>query len=301
MIADNPVAHMRVLKPYPFVYCFYDGRIPDVRLHSERENWLDDGGFSLGTASYAIVDRDDALIYDTHLTTAHARKIRKFIEALDVKRMRVVVSHCHLDHVAGNEPFADCEIIAHEKTLAHLVRNKAAIEAGTFHGPPPIDPLVLPNRIYQGEMRIEVGRLSVMLRHATIHSDDETLLHFDDFGLLLAGDTLEDTVTYVSDPGALDIHLAELDRLWDFNISRILPNHGDPDIIKDGGYQKPLIRATQQYIRSLKRCVDEPPLRDADLRTFIAGPLEAGWVNYFEPYETVHRQNVKEVLAASLS
>src|SRR5205823_13420087 len=97
--------------------------------------------------------RDDALIYDTHLTTAHARKIRKFIEALDVKRMRVVVSHCHLDHVAGNEPFADCEIIAHEKTLAHLVRNKAAIEAGTFHGPPPIDPLVLPKRTYGGEMR----------------------------------------------------------------------------------------------------------------------------------------------------
>ena len=150
-----------------------------------------------------------------------------------------------------------------------------------------------------GEDPCEV--LAVMLRQANIHSDDETLLHFEDSGLLLAGDTLEDTVTYVSDPKALDVHLAELDRLWSFNISRILPNHGDPDIIKHGGYQKQLIRATQQYIRSLKRCVEEPELRDAELRTVIAVPLQAGWVNYFEPYEEVHRQNVKEVLAASLS
>jgi cyclase len=300
MIASDPIAHLRVFKPYPFVYCFYDGRIPDVRLHSESENWLDDGGFSLGTASYAILDEDDALLYDTHLTTAHARKVRKFIEALGAKRLRVVVSHCHLDHVAGNEPFADCEIIAHERTLAHLLRNRAAIEAGTFDGMPAINPLVLPNRTYEGEMRLDVGRLSILLRHANIHSDDETLIHFEDFGLLLAGDTLEDTVTYVSDPKALDIHLTELDRLWEFNISRILPNHGDPDVIKGGGYPKALIRATQQYLRSLKRCVSEPALREADLKTFIAGPLQAGWVNYFPPYEAVHRQNIKEVLAANL-
>ena len=82
MIATDLVEHLRVFRPYSFVYCFYDGRIPNVRLHSEDENWLDDGGYSLGTASYAIVDGDDALIYDTHLTRAHARKIREFIEAL---------------------------------------------------------------------------------------------------------------------------------------------------------------------------------------------------------------------------
>lgn len=299
MIEPNPVAHLRVLKPLPFVYAFYDGRIPNVRLHSEAENWLDDGGFSLGTASYALVDEDDALVYDAHLSIAHARKIRLFLERMGVKRMRLVVSHHHLDHVAGNEAFADCEIIAHQLTLDHLVANRAGIESGSYHGAPAISPLILPTTVYENHLRLEVGRLDVHLRHANIHSDDETLLHIEDLSLLFAGDTLEDTVTYVAEPKALDTHLAELDRLWSWPISRILPNHGDPNIISAGGYEKTLIRATQQYIRMLKRCIGEPELREQDLSTLIAGPLQAKWVNYFAPYEGVHRHNVAKVAAAS--
>ena len=48
----------------------------------------------------------------------------------------------------------------------------------------------------------------------------------------------------------------------------------------------------------LKRCVGEPELRAADLATLIAGPLQAKWVNYFAPYEAVHRNNLAAVVAA---
>ena len=51
----------------------------------------------------------------------------------------------------------------------------------------------------------------------------------------------------------------------------------------------------------LKRMATEPELRDQDLRHIIAGPLEAGWVNYFEPYEAVHKSNVEMVLKAKLN
>lgn len=301
MIEQNPVKHLRVLKPLPFVYAFYDGRVPNVRLHSEAENWLDDGGFSLGIASYVLMDEDDILVYDTHLSVAHARKIRAFLDRLGPKRIRVVLSHWHLDHIAGNEAFADCEIIAHERTFGHMTRNRAGIEAATYHGEPAISPLVLPNRVYEDHLKLDVGRLRVHLRHANIHSDDATLLHIEDLQLLFAGDALEDTVTYVSDPKALDTHLSELDRLWSWPVSRILPNHGDPLVIAAGGYERTLIRATQQYVRMLKRMTAEPELREQDLSTLIAGPLQAKWVNYFAPYEGVHRNNVKEVVAANVS
>jgi glyoxylase-like metal-dependent hydrolase (beta-lactamase superfamily II) len=283
MILADKTAHLRMLKPFPFVYAFYDGRIANTRLYGEGGNWLDDGGYVLGTASYAIVDEDDALIYDTHLSIEHALKIRRFIEALGVKRMRVVTSHWHLDHVVGNAGFADCEIIANTRTLAHLTEYRAAIEAGTFHGPPAIDPLVLPNTTFETHLRLDVGRLPVDLHLANIHSDDETVLHLQEFGLLFAADTMEDTVTYVAEPKALDTHLAELDRLWGWTINKILPNHGDPDVIAGGGYLKTLIRATQQYVRGLKRCITEPELRDTPLREFIAGPLQTKWVNYSHP------------------
>jgi cyclase len=108
-------------------------------------------------------------------------------------------------------------------------------------------------------------------------------------------------VTFVAEPKALDTHLAELDRLWNWPIARILPNHGDPLIILAGGYEKPFIRATQQYVRMLKRCIGAPELRGQALAKLIAGPLQAKWVNYFAPYEDVHRNNVRKVVAASLS
>jgi cyclase len=112
---------------------------------------------------------------------------------------------------------------------------------------------------------------------------------------------MEDTVTYVGEPEHSETHLKELDRLWALAPAHILPNHGDPEIIALGGYEKTFIRATQQYIRILKRCAIEPELREKPLRDLIAGPLELGWVNLFEPYEAIHQQNMKRVLDAKLS
>ena len=176
LILADKTAHLRVLKPLPFVYAFYDGRVPNARLHRMAITGSTMAAMSLGTASYAIVDEDDALIYDTHLSVDHGLKIRRFIEALGVKRMRVVPSHRHLDHVAGNAAFADCEIIANTRTLAHLERQREAIEAGTFHGPPAINPLVLPNKTFETHLRLDVGRIPVDLHLADIHSDDATVL-----------------------------------------------------------------------------------------------------------------------------
>jgi hypothetical protein len=68
-------------------------------------------------------------------------------------------------------------------------------------------------------------------------------------------------------------------------------------VIAAGGYSRDLVRATQQYIAALRRCGDDPRLRSTPLRELIAGPLDAGWVNYFEPYEAVHRENIEAVLA----
>jgi cyclase len=292
--------HLRVLRPAPSIYAFYDGRVEGYRF-AEGENWVDNGALSLGISSYAIVDRADALVYDTHVTTQHAAFIRHTLADAGVKNFTVVLSHWHLDHVAGTEAFADCRIISNKRTLDHLTQRKAAIESGTSSGPPAINPLILPTQAFEGRMQLQVGNLTIDLIEANIHSDDATVLWLASERVLLAGDTLEDTVTYVGEPENFDIHLADLDRLWALNPARILPNHGDPEIIVLGGYEKTFIRANQQYIRMLKRCVSEPDLRSKPLHEVITGPLEAGWVNLYAPYEAIHRQNIEMVLAAKLS
>jgi glyoxylase-like metal-dependent hydrolase (beta-lactamase superfamily II) len=290
--------HLRILTPAENVLAFYDGRVEGYRF-AEGANWVDDGALSLGIASYAVIDGDHALVYDTHVTLDHARAVRKALEDRGVRRFTVVLSHWHLDHIAGNAVFSDCEIIANARTAEHLASRKAAIESGTHEGPPAIAPLVLPTRTFSGRMTLKIGGLALELIEADIHSDDATVVWLPGQRLLLAGDTMEDTVTYVVEPEGLDRHLADLDRLAGLDPARILPNHGDPDRIASGGYAKSFIRATQQYIRALKRTVSEEDLRQIPLKELVAGPLQAGWISYYAPYEDIHRGNIETVMRAA--
>lgn len=285
---------MQILRPYPNLYAFYDGRIPGIRAHSPAPNWLDDGAFTLGTASFAIVEGPEALVYDAHMSLAHAGKIRSFLEAQGVRHMRLVVSHWHTDHVAGNAVFGDCEIIANRFTQEALVANRDGLENNN----PPIRPLVMPNRLFDRELELRVGETVVELRHLDIHSYDETVALLPQSGVLLAGDTLEDTVTYVSEPDRLDRHLLDLARMESWEFERILPNHGSLERIAAGGYGREFITATRLYVEKLLRLKDEPELANQDMRSFAAEALATGGVEYFDAYEPVHANNVREVLAA---
>lgn len=286
---------MLVLHPADGIYAFYDGRVQGRRFAQE-PNWVDEGALSLGIASYAVVDGDEALVYDTHISVGHAAEVRSTLEEVGVTKFTVLLSHCHLDHVAGTESFSDCEILAGRRTADRLARNRVAIQNGTLEGPPAIDPLVLPTRVLEGHAPLSVGRHRLELIPVNIHSDDATVVWLPEPRILLAGDTMEDTVTYVDEPESFDAHLRDLEHLDALGPMRILPNHGDPDVIAGNGYSRGLNRATQQYIRALMRIREEPERRTTELRELIAGPLGAGWINYFEPYETVHRANLRTVL-----
>ena len=289
--------HLRVIEPQRGILAFYDGRIEGHRF-ADSDNWVDDGALSLGIASFALVEGDEAIVYDTHVSVPHAEAIRSELGRRGVRRFTVVLSQGHLDHVAGTAAFTDCEVIANARTAAHMARCKMAIEAGTHHGPPAISPLVMPTRLFEGEMQLKLGSRDVRLIEADIHSDDATVIWLPDARILLAGDTLEDTVTYVAQADHFERHLADLDRLSALEPAFILPNHGDPDIIAAGGYGKSLIPATQAYVRNLMRAAREPGLRDLTLREFVAPLIADGWVTYFEPYEAVHKGNIAATLAA---
>ncbi len=295
----NLTRHLRVLEPRPGILAFYDGQVPGQRF-APQDNWVDDGALSLGIASYAVISGDEALVYDTQVSVAHAEVVRLALQARGVRRIRVVLSHWHLDHVAGTAAFAGCEVIANRRTLAHLAARRAVIEAGRDHGPPAICPLMLPDVVYSGEMRLRVGARHVTLIEANIRSDDATVLWLPDDCILLAGDTVEDCATYVGEPADFASHLAELDRLAALGAKVVLPCHGDPEIIAAGGYGPGLLAATGRYIRWLQRLEREPALRDTPLREVIAGDLAAGTLHWFAPYEGVHQQNIARTLALYL-
>jgi glyoxylase-like metal-dependent hydrolase (beta-lactamase superfamily II) len=121
---------MRTLRPTPEIYAFYDGRVEGYSF-GDAPNWVDEGALSLGIASHAIVDGDEALIYDTHISVDHARHVRRTLEQDGVSRFTVLLSHWHLDHVAGTAAFADCEILAGRLT-AELLAGDTMEDTVTF-------------------------------------------------------------------------------------------------------------------------------------------------------------------------
>ena len=96
--------HMRILEPAPGILAFYDGRVEGHRF-ADQDNWVDDGALSLGIASYAVISGDAGLVYDTQVSIPHAAFVRDALTARGVTKLRVVLSHWHLDHVAGTAAF----------------------------------------------------------------------------------------------------------------------------------------------------------------------------------------------------
>ena len=179
-----------------------------------------------------------------------------------MRKFTVVLSHWHLDHVAGTAAFADCEIIANRRTMQHLTRHKAAIEAGTHHGLPAIDPLILPTRLFDGQMQLTLGSREIRLIELNIHSDDATVIWLPAERILMAGDTLEDTVTYVGEPENFDRHIEDLERLWALDQHPAEPWRAD--VIGRRLFQN----ADQARRTTSRRCsaVHDPALRTLGLR-----------------------------------
>jgi glyoxylase-like metal-dependent hydrolase (beta-lactamase superfamily II) len=285
---------LRILEPHPGIFAYYDGRIDGKRLHSRAANWLDDGAYSLGIASYAIVDGAEALVYDTHISLEHAKAIRAHLEGLGVQRIRVVLSHWHKDHIAGNAAFADCEIIALKLTAERMAENRQKVEAAD----PPINPVVMPTLTFETSLQLAVGLRKVELHHFAIHSADGNVIWMPDEHILLAGDTLEDTVTFISEATEVEHHIAELDRMGTWPIRKILPAHGDPGRLSAGGYDAGLIGANCNYLRRLTNAATASDEVDLSLEHFAREDIASGAILYFAPYEAVHSSNVTAVRAA---
>jgi cyclase len=288
---------IRVLEPAAGVLAFYAGR--DGSRFAAEPNWVDEGAIGLGVASYALLAGEEALVYDTGISVEWGRFVRDELERRGARRLTVVLSHWHLDHVAGTEAFGDCEVLANERTAAHLAGRREAIEAGELEGPPAIAPLVLPTRTFAGRETLRLGsgeeELAVELLELEIHSDDATVLWLPQRGLLLCGDTMEDTVTYVDEPQHFDAHLRDLGQLRELAPRAILPNHGDPEAIAAGGYPPGLIDATESYIRFLLGAAGDPGAAARPLREVVSELAGAASLRYFEPYEEVHRHNLEAV------
>jgi cyclase len=287
---EERLATLRIIEPGPEgIFSYYDGRVSG-RLISKEENTIDDGAFVLGVSTYSIVSGSEALLFDAGITPEHAGFMLNHVKSLGATEITVVYSHIHSDHIAGAVALKEATIISQAETEVQLKEKRNELAKGI----PPIE-VVLPTQTYEKTMALQVGKRRVELHNFNIHTTDGTILFLPEEGILFAGDTLEDTATYINDVGSLSTHVQELKRMAQLPIFKILPAHGSPDRIAAGGYDPSFIDATMQYIQAMDEAVAEPAAWKQRLKEVVSADLEAGNLTYFEAYQNVHLKNVSQI------
>jgi glyoxylase-like metal-dependent hydrolase (beta-lactamase superfamily II) len=300
-LADPPFAGdaRKIFHINDHVIAFYDGRNTD-RI-SPDPNWVDDAANKLGVATYAIHQGNKAVVIDTFPTIAQAQWQRSNLEAMGITDITIVTSHWHNDHIAGNEVYADRPIIQTALGDQILHDLEADLEAGTtFFGPPAINPLVFATETFVGSKTLHVGSIRLELRQINIHSPDELVVLLPQDDILFSGDTTEDTETFMVEYADLKIHSQNLKEMRKMKFKRILPNHGNPDVIEAGGYDKQFIDATREYINNMVAGAPKPNFLNEPLENFTGKYIREPHctVSLFEPYRDVHEFNKQGVFAA---
>lgn len=291
---------MRIYNINPNLTAFYFGGDtapggPDLPPSME-DNW-ETGCDGLGVCGYVIHNGTEALVYDTLCSPQQAGEIKSYLEkTLRISKFTVALSHWHLDHVGGSELYGQSSIVACRKTREYLALHKAAIEAGTLWGEPAINPLRLPDVVFDDTLSIYLDGLEVILHNYHIHSDDSVCAYIPKYKILLPGDMLEDTAPFVTNPESIPVHLKNCDLLRAMDIEKILPNHGRSKVIESGGYPKEFIESVFYYLSTLyARLSKDPEATVPELRAFMSEYLGKGLIHYWKPYETVHQTNIERV------
>ena len=296
--ADAAEMNMRVFELNDHLLSFYDGRPAEPKTPHPDHNWADFGAMNVGVATYVVHRGDRALVYDTYPSTQQARWVRDYLVKAGIRHFTLVNSHWHLDHVGGNAVYADVDRISTDKTLQRLTAKRAAIEAGTEWGPPAIKPLVAPNIGITADTSYFVGDIKVELRPVNIHSEDGLVVYLPNDRILLAGDTLEDTLTFIVEPEQIGAQYRNLQKMKQWNIDRIYPNHGNPTVIANGGYRSTLNDATMDYLRRMVARAHDSDYLKGSMDEYVHDSVSKGWVTPWWAYREAHGANLAVVAKA---
>lgn len=196
-----------------------------------------------------VIGRRRALVWDT---LSHPRDMAGWLPLIVPLDLVIVYSHADWDHVWGTAglPHHRAEVIGHRACRARFdsdvpatLRDKRTAEPATWDDVVLVPPTVL----MDDDLEVDLGGVTVALRHLPGHTADGVVGFVRERGLLLAGDAVETPLPVVPPGAPLDAWMGELER-WAAHpgVRTVLPAHGD---IGDAS----AICRTVAYLRGLRR------------------------------------------------
>lgn len=236
------------------------------------------------TVSAVVLTAHRAFVVDTLTKPQDMGPVHEFLarEAGD-RRLVVVNTHHHWDHVYGNAAFPEADIVAH-RSCPRLIRAQSASETIPLEPP---EGVPLPGITFGDRLVYADDDETVHLIHAPGHSEDSIVVYLQEARVLLAGDTVESPLPNFAQRGGPEEWVATLRSLKQLPVDLIVPSHGAPS-------GKGILDANERYLCGVYGGVAEAKAAGAgrgQIELPAAGLLGDG-VTLDETYREAHAGNL---------
>lgn len=170
----------------------------------------------------------------------------QYIAERDLAPSRIVLTHAHVDHIAGLEAvhaaFPDVPILIHEEESGHLI--EPFLNLSALMGSPIVAPQAT-DTLKHGEV-LTLGDLPFEIRHTPGHSPGGICLYQPEHGVAIVGDTL-----FAGSIGRHDFPTSDQRSLMRSireqlltlpDDTRILPGHGEETTIGQERANNPFLK-----------------------------------------------------------
>ncbi|MGH7495844.1 MAG: MBL fold metallo-hydrolase [bacterium] len=175
-----------------------------------------------------LIGTERAVVWDT---LSHQRDMAAVAQLVAGHWHAVVYSHADWDHCWGTAGLSERQIVighSHcrlrfETDVPQTLRAKQSDEPGAWNE---IE-LIPPAQMVQEFLSLDLGGVTLELHHLPGHTLDCLVAFIPEWGLLLAGDTVETPLPVVNTDSPMQEWLAELQR-WvdDPRVQTVVPSHG---------------------------------------------------------------------------
>lgn len=142
--------------------------------------------------TYIVYDETkECIIFDPGMYTTEERKsLASYIEQNNLKPVRLINTHCHLDHVFGNNYVHETYKLALEIHEGELPVLQATPNVCMMYGIPYSDPSPMPDRFIKEGDIIEFGKTKLRAIFTPGHSPASLSFYDEESKQLIAGDVL---------------------------------------------------------------------------------------------------------------
>jgi cyclase len=244
-------------------------------------------GYTVACA--VVVGSERVFVFDTLDSPESMAPVKELVADVTAgRRLLVVNSHHHWDHVYGNAAFAGADLIAHRSCGRLIV---AQSEGDSEKIPlPPAEGVPLPTIGFGDRVRFTDATTTVHLIRTPGHSPDSIIMYLDEQNILFGGDTVEYPFPTFAQRDAGDVYLRTLRQLNQLPVKQVVPGHG-PVMGKE------IVDMNQRYVEDVYdtvRTFKESGTPRSGVLLPVEEFLSEGAV-VDDTYRRFHRENVEWV------